>query len=79
MLLNLSKDFHFNLNSKEYHVGYLFTRPESSEKDNVCLTLNVSINNKAEEIHQLVKPTSVLYQSNEAIEKMIETELTTTR
>ncbi|MFL5811028.1 MAG: hypothetical protein ACJ749_16020 [Flavisolibacter sp.] len=73
MILNLSKRFAFNRANDQYNVEYLFTR-EKEEKitGNICLTLNISLNRDAIKTVKLSRPTSVLYQSNELIEKMIE-------
>jgi hypothetical protein len=71
MILNLSKRFAFNRQKDQFNVDYLFTKqPEG----NICLTLNISLNLDSFKTIQLSKPTSVLYQSNELIEKMIEEE-----
>ena len=76
MILNLTKGFRFNRDSKEYSVDYLFTKPENVPANgNIYLTLSISVDNTAAKKHQLTKPTAVLYQSNEIIEKMIEDEV----
>ena len=73
MILNLSKRFAFNNENNEYAVEYLFTKEiEAKPAGNICLTLNISQNHAATTTIRLSKPTSVLYQSNELIEKMIE-------
>ena len=73
MILNLSKRFAFNRERDEYTVEYLFTKEtEAKLAGNIDLTLNISLNHAAVTTIKLSKPTSVLYQSNELIEKMIE-------
>jgi hypothetical protein len=76
MVLNLSKRFVFNREYDQYNVEYLFTKDKegSTIDGNINLTLNVSLNREAIKTRILSKPTSVLYQSNELIEKMIEEE-----
>ena len=76
MILNLSKRFVFNREYDQYNVEYLFTKESNANAvgSNVCLTLNVSLNREAVKTRTLSKPTSILYESNELIEKMIEEE-----
>ena len=76
MILNLSKRFVFNKEYDQYNVEYLFTKESDATTvgSNICLTLNVSLNREAVKTLTLSKPTSILYQSNELIEKMIEEE-----
>ena len=76
MILNLSKRFVFNREYDQYNVEYLFTKDKEGNNidGNINLTLNVSLNREAIKTRILSKPTSVLYQSNEVIEKMIEEE-----
>jgi len=76
MLLNLSKHFCFSRESAAYDVDYLFTKDGNAgqQPSEVRLVLNISVNDNPELVHTVMKPTSVLYQSNEAIEKMIEEE-----
>jgi hypothetical protein len=76
MLLNLSRHFCFSRESAAYDVGYLFTKDagHAEQTSEVCLVLNITVNDNPEVVHTIMKPTSVLYQSNEAIEKMIEEE-----
>ena len=73
MILDLSKRFAFNKENNEYIVEYRFTRENDAKlSGNIDLTLNVSLNHAAATTMKLSKPTSVLYQSNELIERMIE-------
>jgi len=73
MILNLSKRFAFSRERDEYTVEYLFTKEtEAKLAGNIDLTLNISLNHAAATTIKVSKPTSVLYQSNELIEKMIE-------
>jgi hypothetical protein len=76
MILNLSKRFVFNREYDQYNVEYLFTKDKegNSPEGNINLTLNVSLNREAVKTRIISKPTSILYQSNEVIEKMIEEE-----
>ena len=76
MILNLSKRFVFNREYDQYNVEYLFTKEKEGTtiEGNINLTLNVSLNREAIKTRVLSKPTSILYQSNEVIEKMIEEE-----
>jgi hypothetical protein len=76
MLLNLSRHFSFSRESAAYDVGYLFTKDAGNgqQTSEVRLVMNITVNNNPEVVHSVMKPTSVLYQSNEAIEKMIEEE-----
>ena len=76
MILNLSKRFVFNREYDQYNVEYQFTKEKEGNtiEGNINLTLNVSLNREAIKTRILSKPTSVLYQSNEVIEKMIEEE-----
>ena len=76
MILNLSKRFVFNREYDQYNVEYQFTKDKegNTTEGNINLTLNVSLNREAIKTRILSKPTSVLYQSNEVIEKMIEEE-----
>ena len=68
---------HFDSNKKSFDVDYLFTR--KNEKNplaagEVCLELSIQVDSAAKTLHHLNKPTSTLYLSNEAIEKMVEEE-----
>ena len=76
MILNLSKRFVFNREYDQYNVEYQFTKEKEGNiiEGNINLTLNVSLNREAIKTRIISKPTSVLYQSNEVIEKMIEEE-----
>ena len=76
MILNLSKRFVFNREYDQYNVEYQFTKEKEGNtiEGNINLTLNVSLNREAIRTRIISKPTSVLYQSNEVIEKMIEEE-----
>ncbi|HWJ89948.1 MAG TPA: hypothetical protein VNR87_02495 [Flavisolibacter sp.] len=76
MLLNLSRHFRFRRDSAAYDVDYLFTKDADNDRHppQLCLVLNIKVNDNPEVVHTIIKPTSVLYQSNEAIEKMIEEE-----
>ena len=77
MVLNLSKAFDFNSNDEAYHVDYLFTKDKQEDMpagEDLFLIMHVSVNNNDSTIHKMRKPTSILYQSNEEIEKMIRDE-----
>jgi hypothetical protein len=76
MILNLSRSFHFERGLKGYNVAYVFTKGAGTAgaPNEICLELNVSVNDEQKEIHKVNKPAATLYQANEVIEKMIEEE-----
>ena len=77
MLLNLSRALHFDSNKKSFDVDYLFTRKNEQfpvAAGEICLELSIQVDAAAKTLHYLNKPTSTLYLSNEAIEKMVEEE-----
>jgi hypothetical protein len=76
MILDLPKRFVFNREYDQYNVEYQFTKNQEPDAiaGNINLTLNISLNREAIKTRVISKPTSVLYQSNELIEKMIEEE-----
>ena len=73
MMLNLSRNFHFERNDQQYNVEYIFTNEQSKNDvpNTICLILNVSVNKGKKKKHQISKPMNTLYQANEIIEKMI--------
>lgn len=73
MLLNLSKTFHFDRDQKNYAVNYIFTKEliKDAPATDICLALEMSVNDEKKRFHKINKSSSTLYQSNEAIEKMI--------
>jgi hypothetical protein len=76
MIINLSKPFHFHRDENEYSGQYLFRNNKNREGSNdVCLVLNVSVNEKEEKVYEVNKPTATLYQANEVIEEMIADEV----
>jgi hypothetical protein len=76
MIMNLSKPFHFHRDKNEYRGNYLFRRNKSQgDLSDVCLVLNVSVNEKAEKVYEMNKPTTTLYQPNEVIEEMVADEV----
>jgi hypothetical protein len=76
MIMNLSKLFHFRRNQNEYKGMYVFKSNKSEDGNNdVCLVLNVSVNEKEEKVYEINKPTAVLFQSNDAIEEMVADEV----
>lgn len=76
MILNLSKFFHFSRDSNEYKCSYVFkSNKDGAGTTDVRLVLNVSVNEKEEKLYELNKPTTVLFQSNDMIEKMIADEV----
>lgn len=77
MLLNLSRAMHFDSNKKTFDVDYQFTRVNEKfpvAAGEICLELSIQVNAAAKTLHHVSKPTSTLYLSNEAIEKMVEEE-----
>jgi hypothetical protein len=77
MLLNLSRAMHFDNNKKRFNVDYLFTRENEKfpvAAGEICLELSIGVDAAAKTLHHINKPTSTLYLSNEAIEKMVEEE-----
>jgi hypothetical protein len=76
MIINLSKRFHFSRNENEYQGKYIFTNNKSVDgQSDVCLQLNVSVNEKEEKMYRVNKPTAILFHSNEVIEEMIADEV----
>ena len=76
MIVNLQKNFSFSEDAEIYDVDYLFTNKIKGDPvTGLFLTLGVSLNGAEKKIYKLDKPTSVLYLSNEAIEKMIREEM----
>ena len=79
MLINLSKSFCFNKNNNAYDVGYIFKNkePESEARtaENIWLILTVSVNHADKRLYKIGKPASILYQSNDVIEKLIAAEV----
>ncbi len=76
MLINLHRSFHFDDDQKKYDVDYFFTKEtvKAGVNTDLCLELNVSIDNAKRKTHKLTKGFSTLHQSNEVIEKMIKEE-----
>ncbi len=73
MIVNLSKNFKFNRDEKLYEIDYLFAnKTEANPAPGLCLNLNITVNGAEKKTYQVNKPTSILYLSNEAIEKIIE-------
>jgi hypothetical protein len=76
MIMNLSKPFHFRRDQNEYRGKYLFRKNKSRDGiSDVCLVLNVSVNEKEEKVYEINKSTTTLYQPNEVIEEMIADEV----
>lgn len=77
MIVNLSKNFKFHRNEKLYEIDYLFSNnTEANPAPGICLNLNISVDGADKKTYQVNKPTSILYLSNEAIEKIIEEDST---
>lgn len=76
MIINLSKLFHFRRDEDEYRCTYIFenSKNENGNKD-VRLILKVSVNENEEKEYHVNKPTSVLFQPNDAIEQMVAEEV----
>lgn len=76
MIINLSKPFQFRRDENKYTGEYIFRNHQTENgRTDVCLELKVSKNEEEEKLYQVNKPTKVLFQSNEIIEKMIADEV----
>ena len=76
MVINLSKRFYFSRDENEYKGMYVFTNNKSEEgRSDVCLEMTVSVNEKEEKVYRVIKPTAVLFQSNDVIEEMVADEV----
>lgn len=76
MIMNLSKPFHFRRDQNEYKGAYLFRKNKNQDgKSDVCLVLNVSVNEKEEKVYEINKPGATLFQPNDVIEEMIADEV----
>jgi hypothetical protein len=76
MIINLSKRFQFSRDENEYSGRYIFTNNKSSDgQSDVCLEMNVSVNENEEKVYRVNKPTAILFHSNEVIEEMIADEV----
>jgi len=72
MIVNLSKNFKFNRDEKLYEIDYLFSNKTGvNPVPGIFLNLNISIDGADKKTYQVSKPTSILYLSNEEIEKII--------
>ena len=72
MIVNLSKNFKFNRDKKLYDVDYLFSNKTGvNPVPGIFLNLNISVDGADKKSYQVSKPTSILYLSNEEIEKII--------
>ena len=77
MLLNLSKGFDFSREDESYHVDYRFTREKQAPPlngEDLFMILKVSVNHAAQKEFKILKPSSLLYKSNEEIESVIRAE-----
>lgn len=74
MIMNLSRSFCFSKEKDAYDVEYTFKKKAHTE-EGLWLILTVSVNRAGKRTYTIGKPTSVLYQSNEIIEKLIEAEV----
>ena len=76
MIMNLSKSFHFHREQNEYRGNYLFPKNSNQDGDNgVCLVLNVSVNDKEENVYEVNKSTATLFWPNELIEELVADEV----
>jgi len=76
MIINLLKRFYFSRDDNEYRGMYVFTNNKSEEgRSDVCLEMTVSVNEKEEKVYRVIKPTAVLFQSNDVIEEMVADEV----
>ena len=72
MIVNLSKNFKFNREEKLYDIDYLFSNKTGiNPTPGIFLNLNISVDGADKKSYQVNKPTSILYLSNEEIEKII--------
>ena len=72
MIVNLSKNFKFNRDEKLYDIDYLFSNKTGvNPVPGIFLNLNISVDGADKKSYQVSKPTSILYLSNEEIEKII--------
>jgi hypothetical protein len=72
MIVNLSKNFKFNRDEKFYEIDYLFSNKTGvNPVPGIFLNLNISVDGSDKKSFQVSKPTSILYLSNEEIEKII--------
>ena len=76
MIINLSKPFHFSRDENEYNGIYVFTNNKSRDgRNDICLELKVTVNEKEEKMYRVNKPIAVLFQPNEIIEEMVADEV----
>jgi hypothetical protein len=76
MIINLAKPFYFTRDDNEYKGVYVFTNNKSEKgHSDVCLEMTFSVNEQEEKVCRVNKPTSILFQSNDAIEEMIADEV----
>jgi len=73
MITNLSRSFHFERDQNNYNVDYIFRNEAAA--GSISMQLDVSVNDEKKLTRKINKPTATLYQSNEAIEKMIVDEI----
>ena len=72
MIVNLLKNFKFNRDENRYDIDYLFSNKTGvNPVPGIFLNLNISVNGADKKSYQVSKPTSILYLSNEEIEKII--------
>ena len=72
MIVNLSKNFRFSRDEKFYDIDYLFSNKTGiNPVPGIFLNLNISVDGAPKKSYQVNKPTSILYLSNEEIEKII--------
>jgi hypothetical protein len=79
MILNLHKHFSFHQQKDIYQVDYVFQK-DSKESDipqqrDVCLIVTFSKNNGDKITDTTNKATSILFQSNESIQQLIEAKI----
>jgi hypothetical protein len=76
MIMNLLKPFHFRRDQNEYTGNYLFRRNTNEDGNNdVCLVINVSVNEKEEKLYEVNKSMATLFWPNELIEEMVADEV----
>jgi len=79
MLINLHKKFCFTRGKDVYQVGYVFEKNNAESnglsRGNVCLTVSFSKNCGDEITDKTTEASSMLSQSNESIQKIIEAKI----
>jgi len=79
MLIDLHKSFSFSQDENIYHVGYVFEKDQTESnglsKSDICLVVTFSKNEGDKITDKTNKASGILSQSNESIQKLIETKI----